>query len=185
MAKKTNKADKKLTEQEWAFVEEYVRTGEPKKSALFVKYSKSMASQAYKWCHGGKGNPKLHIWREIKKKMAARSKKTELSGDRVLEEMARLAFSNIQDFIGEENVIKDLTTIERNKAAAVKGIETERVFEYDDDGNATGFTDKVKLRFHGKERALESLFKYFGLFEKDNRQKASSLADLLKTLKED
>ncbi len=190
---------KKLTKQEDIFVDEYLIGLDPEKAAKKAKYSNTAAKkQAHKWVRAGKQNPKPHIWNAIKKRLVAKKKRaettaelaggnreTEITTERVLKEIARLGYSNIQDFVGEDNVIKDISTLPRHVAAAVKGIETERVHEIDSEGKETNsYTDKVKLRFHSKERPLADLGKHLGIFEKDNRQQAESLAELLKTLKD-
>ncbi len=181
--------NRELTEQENIFVDEYFISLDPEKSARKAKYSITTAKkQAHKWARAGKQNPKPHIWRAIKKRLVTKNKQpkepneTEITAERVIKEMGRLGFSNVQDFVGEDNVIKDISTLPRHVAAAVKGIETERVYEYDEDGKATGHTDKVKLRFHGKGRSLTDLGKQLGIYEKDHRQIADGLLDLLKEI---
>lgn len=91
--------------------------------------------------------------------------KTLVSAEQVILELSRIAFSNIQDFLGDDNEIVDLKTLPRETTAAVASVKkTINTFK-ELDRSVTTFT------LHSKTDALEMLGRYLGLFEADNRQR--------------
>lgn len=104
----------------------------------------------------------------IKKLQAEISKRTEITADMVIQEIAKIAFANQQDYVSEGNSIVDVSKIDKDKAAAVESIQTTTTTTKD------GFeTTQVKIKQHSKVAALEQLAKHLGLYEKDNKQKGS------------
>lgn len=99
-----------------------------------------------------------------------RSERTEITADMVIKELAKIGFSNIQDFIEAENSIKDISTIETPKAAAVSAIETSE--STSKDGTVTVNT---KFKLHDKVSSLEKLGRHLGVFEKDNAQQKQDI----------
>jgi phage terminase small subunit len=97
------------------------------------------------------------------------SKKTEITAEKVIQELAKVGFANIQDYIEAGNEINDLMQIEREKAASVESIKTITKFY----GTGKNQTKEVStsLKLHSKISALEQLGRHLGVFEKDNRQK--------------
>ncbi|MHC4158038.1 MAG: terminase small subunit [Planctomycetota bacterium] len=165
----TKKKQKQLNNQEQIFVDEYLVSLDPEEAALKAKYAATTArTKAYQWVSNSKQNPKPYIAQAIKIKMASRSKKTGIKAEQVIQELAKIAFSNIKDFIGSGNEVKDITTLSPDLAAVVESISTTK----------TG----TKITLHNKLKALEDLGKHLGIYEKDNRQQAETLAEFLKVL---
>ena len=71
------------------------------------------------------------------------AKKSDITAERVIAEMAKIGFSNIQDFTGQGNRIEDISTLPADQAAAIESIQT------DDRG--------CKIKLHSKLGALNSL----------------------------
>lgn len=98
-----------------------------------------------------------HIAKRIKKAQAKRAERTQVTVDRVVIELAKIAFSNAGDYFtwGPDGVTlnpsADLTT--EQKAAVSEASETV---------TEAGGTIRVKL--HDKVAALEKLGKYLGMF---------------------
>jgi phage terminase small subunit len=88
--------------------------------------------------------------------------KNEVTAQMVIDELAKLAFHNVKDFINGGNSILELKTIDKAKTAAVSGIKTI----VKDDGSI-----HTELKFHSKDKALQLLGQHFGIFEMDNAQK--------------
>ncbi len=85
--------DKKLTDQEHLFVEEYLVNLCPHKAALKAKYSKTVAtSKAFQWVSNSKLNPKPHVRAAIQKAIDERSDRTKITQDNVLRGIAEIAF---------------------------------------------------------------------------------------------
>ncbi len=98
-----------------------------------------------------------------------------LNARMITKELMRIGFANIQDVIGKDNAIKDISGVPRGVAAAVESIQTDIRH---DGGVSDGYTEKVKLRFHSKSKALENLGRRIGYFEADNAQMGMTLADI-------
>lgn len=145
-----------LTDKKKMFCREYLIDLNGTQAALRAGYSKKTAgTQAEQLLK------KLEVQEYIKELMHKREKRTDVKSDDVIYELAKVAFHNIKDFLNEGNMIKDLTTIEREKTAAVSSIKTT----IKADGDIV-----TEIKFHDKVSALEKLGKHFGIFEKDNEQ---------------
>ncbi|MBO8161322.1 MAG: terminase small subunit [Thermosipho sp. (in: Bacteria)] len=157
MAKQNLKEKYRLNDRQYMFVKEYVVDFNGTRAAKAAGYSKrtaeSMASSLLR-------NPKVQkaIQAEIEKK----AKRTEITADRVLKELAKIAFSDISDIYEEVELI-DPETQERVKALKMKPlsqIDGALIKEIVTEGK------QVKsIRLWSKERALEKLGQHLGLFD--------------------
>ncbi len=146
------------------FCQEFVTDNNKTQAAIRAKYSEKTA--------GSKGEQLLKIV-DIKERIAILqaelSKKSGITAVMVVEEFAKIAFANIQDYIKDDNEIVDLSQIKRDKAAAIDSIQVDIRH---DNGDSMGYTEKVRFKLHSKISALENLGKHLGIFEKDNIQRA-------------
>ena len=110
------KAKRKLNNQERLFIAEYMFCKKPKEAALAAGYAKTTASvRAYQWVTDSKNNPKPYIYKEIQKRIGKIEDKLELKNEDVIRELMKIAFSNIQDLIGEDNkILDDVSSIYNN-----------------------------------------------------------------------
>lgn len=113
----------------------------------------------------------------IQERMQERQKRTEITQDRVLQELAAIAFAKTTDYaeIKNERVrIKDTEELDEQQARAIAGIEEGK------------FGIKVKL--NDKEKALELLGRHLGMF-KDKlevsglEEEKKKLGDILEQLR--
>jgi phage terminase small subunit len=105
----------------------------------------------------------------IQERMQERQKRTEITQDRVLQELAAIAFAKATDYaeIKNERVrIKDTEELDEQQARAIAGIEEGK------------FGIKVKL--NDKEKALELLGRHLGMFK--DKLEVSGLEDEKKKL---
>lgn len=101
-------------------------------------------------------------------KMAASN--NEVTVDRVVKELARLAFFDIRKLVNADGTPIPLHNLDDDTAAAIAGLDVARV------GNAMiGEAEVLKFRISDKNSALEKLAKHLGLFEKDNKQQAPTV----------
>jgi phage terminase small subunit len=89
-----------------------------------------------------------------------------LTGARILEEIQRVAFSDIRRITKEDGTLLLPHQLDAATAAAVAS------FEIDQYGG-------VKYKFWDKNSSLEKLAKHKGLYEQDNKQKVDPLAKIL------
>lgn len=101
---------------------------------------------------------------ELREKL---EKKTGISAESVINELAKVAFANIKSVLGEKNVIQDISQLPDEITAAVESIQSDIRH---DGGDSEGYTEKVKVKFYNKLGALSDLGKHLGIFEKDNEQ---------------
>ena len=150
---------KKLTGKQERFVQEYLIDLNATQAAIRAGYSPKSAMQI------GEQNLRKHeIAERIKEARAATSQKLEITRERVLEELARIAFHKPGDFLETResedghkyHSIKD-DFLDHENIAAVQTIEPTRF----------GF----KLKMNDKVAALDKLSRHLGLFNADTSQK--------------
>lgn len=95
--------------------------------------------------------------------------KLDISAEKVLRELARLAFLDPRKLFAEDGSLKPINELDDDTAAAIAGVEYEKLFEHFGKGQAkhVGTTTKVKLI--NKTAALEMLGKYLKLFQEQNQ----------------
>ena len=110
---------------------------------------------------------KANIQEYISKKQKEIEKRTEVTQDRVINELAKIAFLDIRKLYTENGQLKNIADMDDDIAGAISSLET--LEEYDGYGNnreKIGDTQKVKLL--DKTRALELIGKHLGMFKETN-----------------
>jgi phage terminase small subunit len=165
MEKKTDT----LTPKQRRFIEEYQIDLNATQAAIRAGYSPDTARSI-----GCENLTKPDISEAIAELMAARSARTKVTADKVVEGLAALAFANMFDFmrIGENgDPYIDLSNLTRDQAAALQ----EFVVEDFKDGRGEDARDvrKIRIKMHDKLRPLVELGKHLGMFKKqDGRTEA-------------
>lgn len=157
---------KGLSDKQELFCREYLLDLNATQACIRAGYSKKTACE-----QGSQHLSKLNIQARIQQLMKNRSDRTEITSDKVLNELAKIAFSNIQDFTDNTNGVVNINGLEPNVTAAVSSIEVM--------SSSVGEESSIKiskLKLHDKLRALEQIGKHLGMFEKDNAQKQPIIA---------
>lgn len=154
------RAGKQLTDKQQRFVEEYVVDFNATAAAKRAGYAER---SAYDTGHDNLQKPEIQA--AIRARTNRLAQKAEISAQRVLDELARLGFSNMRDYIritdqGEPFV--DLSNLTREQAAAIQEVTVEDYLE--GRGEDARQVRRVKFKLAGKEGPLEKLGKYLGLF---------------------
>jgi phage terminase small subunit len=148
-AKRPRRGPTGLTERDKRFIADYVRDLNGKQAAIRVGYAKSgAASQARRLL----AQPRVAA--AVEKANAARSEKKRVTADRVMEELGRMAFSNMRDYVawGPKGVeLRDHALLDEDQTAAVADVEPK--------GN--GKLARVKL--YDKLAALNALARHLGM----------------------
>jgi phage terminase small subunit len=85
-----------LDAREQLFVAAYLIDLDPKQAALTAGYSATMATtKAYQWVSNGKVKP--HVYAAVQAAIEKRAKRSTVTADRVLAELAKIGFSNLSD----------------------------------------------------------------------------------------
>lgn len=146
------------------FCREYVIDLNGTQAAIRAGYSKKTANE-----QAGRLLVNVSIQNRIKELQNKIELQVEKNGIDVVNELIKVGFANIQDFIGSDFEVNDISQLPKEKAAAISSIEvTTRSIGSED---SPIFERNVKFKLHDKISALEKLGKYFGIFEKDNDQR--------------
>jgi phage terminase small subunit len=143
----------KLTPKQKAFCDEYLIDLNATQAAIRAGYSTDTAKEI-----GSENLTKPNIRAYIDKEIAERSKRTGINQDRVIRELARIAFVNANDVINiDEATLKDNAT--QDDTAAIASVKVKTIPTKDGEGveREIKLTDKLK--------ALELLGKHLGMFK--------------------
>lgn len=134
-----------LAPKQAKFVDEYLIDLNATQAAIRAGYSEKTA----RWI-GGQLLAKTHVREAIERRMKDRQRRTEITQDRVLIEVARLAFLDIRKAFDAEGNLKAIHDLDDDTAAAISGIEVlESVSE---NGSVTRIK---KIRLADKRASLE------------------------------
>lgn len=104
------------------------------------------------------------VVQRIEELMEKRASKIEVSAEKVLAEIAKIAFVDIRDLFTEDGDIKPVSEWNETLAASVAGLEIEALFEgFGQDRQEIGKTKKIKM--NDKLKALELLGRHLVLFK--------------------
>lgn len=106
----------------------------------------------------------VNVKNYIEQKKEKLKSKMEISQERVLQEMARIAFGDVRKLYNESGGLKNIQDLDDDTAAIITSIESTEEFDgYGQDREQIGYTKKVKMA--DKTKALDMLGKYFGMFK--------------------
>lgn len=159
-----------LTDKQQRFVEEYMVDLNATQAAIRAGYSRDTAAEI-----GFENLRKPQISEAIQKSKKELSEQTGVSAQRIIEEYAKIAFSDVRNILTVDGGLKDSSEWDDDAAGAVSSIKSFEVTSAE--GEILGTNREVKL--YDKLRALEALGKHIGLFEKDNKQRQSELMNVI------
>ena len=121
----------------------------------------------------------------ISEKQKEIEKRTEVTQDMVIKELAKIAFLDIRKLYTENGQLKNVADIDSDTAGAISSLETLEEYEgYGDDREKIGDTQKVRLL--DKTKALELLGRHLGIFNdkmnvnvKEKEEKKNAISDIL------
>jgi phage terminase small subunit len=141
-----------LTKKQKRFVEEYLVDLNATQAAIRAGYSPQTARDI-----GCENLTKPNIQNAIATAMAERSRRTGINQDRVIQEIAKLAFLNPVDVIDmDEATIKGEAN--RDDTACIASVKVKVI--PGEDGNIT----EREIKTYDKLKALELLGKHLGMF---------------------
>lgn len=148
-----------MTPKETRFCEEYLLDLCAADAAKRAGYSpKTAKEQGYRLLK----SPAVQA--RITELQAKRSKRTEITADRVLEELGKLGFANMEDYtrlVGSERVV-DLSTATRDQLAAVSEMTVEDFVL--GRGDEARDVRRVKFKLADKLGALAKIGQHLGMF---------------------
>lgn len=141
-----------LTEKQRAFVREYLVDLNSSQAALRAGYAEASAPVI-----GCENLKKPNIQAAIQEEMKLREERTRVTQDKVVRELAKLAFSNMRSFV--EWGPNYVTFIDSEQ---ISDDDTAAVAEVSQTTTKDGGT--VRFKLHDKKGALELLGKHLGMF---------------------
>lgn len=154
MAKPDSKKSKpfELTKRQAQFIEEYLIDLNQTQAAIRAGYSKKTAAE-----QASRLLTDVKIQALIAERMKEREKRTEITQDKVIAELAKIAFSDqrkVMSWGAAGVVLKESDGLSEDDAAIVSEVSETRT--------ATG--GSLKLKTHDKVKALELLGRHLGIF---------------------
>lgn len=157
----------KLTEKQKRFCEEYLIDLNATQAAIRAGYSPENAKNI-----GSENLAKPDIRARIDKAIAERSKRTGVTADRVVRELAKIAFVNATDVIDTQRgeVLKNAS---REDTACISAVRVKTKIGED-------FTETEReIRLCDKTKALELLGKHLGMFSDNVKLSAEARVTII------
>jgi phage terminase small subunit len=142
----------KLTEKQQRFVDEYLIDLNATQAAIRAGYSVKTATT-----QGSQNLTKLNIQQVIAERMAERSKRTGVNQDRVVLELAKIAFVNATDVINAKDATIKLSAAS-DDTAAIQSVKVKIIPTKEGEGI------EREVRLNDKLKALELLGKHLGMW---------------------
>ncbi|WP_010094391.1 terminase small subunit [Ornithinibacillus scapharcae] len=152
----------KLTEKQKRFVEEYLIDLNATQAAIRAGYSKKNADKI-----GPELLGKTRVTEAIEIAKKKRSKRTEITQDRVLNELAKVGFANITDFLSFSTA-KTIVGYDDNEPI----VDYAHVVQMKDSDEIDGAVisevqlkdGQLKFKLHDKMKALQDMGRHLGMF---------------------
>lgn len=157
-----------MTEQVKRFADRYFETLNGTQSAIYAGFAVNSArQQASQMLASEEVENYLSILRE------SLAEKTGISQQKVLQEIAKIAFADIRNYYTGDDRLKAVTDLDDNEAAALASVKT---YEEYSQSEVIGINKEIKM--YSKLDGLEKLARHLGLYEKDNSQKGGEVKEL-------
>jgi phage terminase small subunit len=152
-----------LTAKQACFVQEYLIDLNATQAAIRAGYSKKTA-----YAVGHENLSKPEIADAIAEAQAERATRTQITQDRVLQELAKVGFSDIRGALTPNGQLLSAQEWDDQFAGAVSSLEVVQrpSGEYDDDGKPI-MENVSKFRMWDKMNALEKMGKHLGMFKEE------------------
>jgi phage terminase small subunit len=151
---------KKLTVKQKLFCKYYLISLNATYAAIKAGYSKKTARQI-----GTENLAKPNIEAYIQEQLKQKEKKLDITVDRVLEEIALIAFLDIKEFYNENGTVKKVHEIEETARRAISTVTTKEIWV--GKGENAELFNIENIKAGDKLKALEMLGRYLSMF-KDN-----------------
>ncbi len=141
----------KLTEKQQRFVEEYLIDLNGTQAAIRAGYSARTANE-----QASRLLANVSVQQTVSERMAERSKRTGVNQDRVILELAKIAFLKMTDVVDKDGNIKD--------DASEDDLSCIESIKYKHSDTDTGSSTEREVKIASKLKALELLGKHLGMW---------------------
>ena len=151
----------KLTAKQIRFVDEYLVDFNATQAAIRAGYSEKTANTI-----GAQNLAKLSIQAEISRRQKDLQRRTEVTQERVVKELARIAFANMADYLHVETQTRTKddgteTTYQIVVLSETEDLSTDQRAAL---ANVKQSVNGVEIKLHDKIKALELLGRHIGMF---------------------
>lgn len=154
-----------MLDQHVRFADKYFETLNATLSAIYAGFDQNSARQ-----QGWQLLQRDDIQGYLEKLRSDLADKTSISQQKVLAEIAKIAFSDIRNYYTGDDKLKPITDLDDNEAAALASVKS---YEEYSQGEPIGMNKEIKL--YDKLGGLEKLARHLGLYEKDNEQSKNTI----------
>jgi phage terminase small subunit len=165
--------DRDLTDKQRLFVAEYLVDLNATQAAVRAGYAAKTARVI-----AAQNLSKLNIREAVDKALAERQGRVQISADRVLREVAILAFSDlgqVLDFAGDRLSLKPPSQIPESARRALASVKVRRYVE--GAGDLAREVELIEFRLHPKVEALRDLAKHLGILREGHDVNLSGAAN--------
>lgn len=138
-----------LTPKQEAFVQEYLIDLNATQAATRAGYSARTANE-----QGARLLANVSVRLRLQEAMKEREQRTHITQDRVLQELARLAFSDLRKAFNDDGSLKMPSEWDDDTAAVMAGVDTTTTSTGGDETSLSMTTKKVKVFDKGAALAL-------------------------------
>jgi len=158
-----------LNDKQVRFCNEYLKDYNATKAAIRAGYSKKTAKQI-----GNRLLTYVDVQKFLQSKKKKLAEKFEITQERTIQEIGRIAYQDARRFFDQDGNLIPIHELDDDAAAVLAGMEIDEITEWEDGKKKhVGYTKKIKR--WDKNKGLEMLGRYFGIFEKDNSQSKPEL----------
>lgn len=104
---------------------------------------------------------KPNVQAYLQKHRRAVEKKTKVTTEKLINELVKVGFANIADYLDPGNTVKDVTSLKRKKSAAVHSVKTRKRRITTKEG-AVIESEEVELKLHDKLSAIRTIGDHLG-----------------------
>ena len=140
-----------LNERQKRFCNEYMIDLNATQAAIRAGYSVKTANE-----QGARLLTNVSVQAEIQRLQAEISRRTGISQDRVIRELAKIAFLNPMNLVTSEGRIRDGAS--QDDLSCIEGVKFKR------SDSDTGYSEEREVKIASKLKALELLGKHLGMF---------------------
>jgi phage terminase small subunit len=148
---------KKLTLKQERFIQEYLWDENAQRSAIAAGYSQRTAAQI-----GYQLLQLTSVQRAIAKGQAERAQRCQITRDRTLKELARIAFSDLGEAFGDEGQLLSVKEMPEAVRRVISSVKVRRVKTGDDTED-----EIIEVKTWSKDAALDKLCKHLGIYAEE------------------
>ena len=150
-----------MTPKQKIFIKEYLIDLNATRAAISAGYSERTACE-----QGSRLLANVKVKTEIERSLTKRAEKLDISAEKVLGELSKMAFANMQDYITirDGDAYVDLSKLTRDQAAAIQEVTTDSYTVEGENEESAKVITKCKFKLADKRGSLELLGRYLKLF---------------------